>query len=312
MVLEGNISLFDTTSGDLHQWVENVPGTTIPYMAWSPDGRQLAYETNQSGTWGIYIVEGSESGEAMAEAKPLFDSSDADEKHPLWSPDGSRIAYTINNNLQVANPDGSDPHDLGVIIDDDSLTFLWSPDGSRLLYGAKAETGWQVKSVDAASGAISDLASGEGTVYLFNLSSDNVLLLMVENNDGDRILALDVNSGELTDFNVFGYNPRWSPDSSHIAYFTAFDASGTEGYQIALMEAQGKNGTVLNISFKPQLASDIDWSPDGTQLAFTVNATDYEYNFTLHLMDANTGEVQFFKDAYVSLTPSWRPCTLPA
>ncbi|NJP05927.1 MAG: hypothetical protein HC837_10040 [Chloroflexaceae bacterium] len=61
--------------------------TTTP--AWSPDGSQIAFASNQSGNYDIWVINADGSGEA----RNLTGSFAARDMHPAWSPDGSEIAF---------------------------------------------------------------------------------------------------------------------------------------------------------------------------------------------------------------------------
>ncbi|MBU1879667.1 MAG: hypothetical protein KJ734_12015, partial [Chloroflexi bacterium] len=64
----------------------NNPATDVP-IAWSPEGTQLAFETDRDGNWEIYIVNADGSGLTRLTADP------AEDRAPSWSPDGAQIAF---------------------------------------------------------------------------------------------------------------------------------------------------------------------------------------------------------------------------
>lgn len=110
-----------------------VLGMTVP--AWSPDGRQIAFESvdadyNQAGIW-VANVDGSGLHQLT---QSVYDQS------LRWSPDGSHLAYTQWNglgpgfrfNLMVANGDGSNPQALTTDVRDYSPT--WSPNGKTVAF----------------------------------------------------------------------------------------------------------------------------------------------------------------------------------
>lgn len=87
------------------------PGTRLTGSAndvavsWSPDGGMMAYMSNFTGSWNLYLL--NPQGGVQ-----LLTSDDADEGLPVWSPDGSRIAFISNRGgtwaLYVMTLDGSD------------------------------------------------------------------------------------------------------------------------------------------------------------------------------------------------------------
>lgn len=109
-------------------------------LAWSPDGRQIAfagYENGHPGSWPdekyIYIVDRDGSN-----LNRLAESSSP----PAWSPDGSQIAFLQGEDresLFVISPDGSGLREithldsLGESSWRSSPELSWSPDGSAIL-----------------------------------------------------------------------------------------------------------------------------------------------------------------------------------
>ena len=78
-------------------------------LAWSPDGNNIAYMSNHSGNWDIYIVTTAGS------VRQLTSGSGANGL-PTWAPDGSGIAFISNRGgnwaLFLMRPDGSDQRQL--------------------------------------------------------------------------------------------------------------------------------------------------------------------------------------------------------
>jgi Tol biopolymer transport system component len=75
--------------------------------AWSPDGTQIAFSSNRSGTYQIYVLDLS----TLAVTRVTNDS--AHDYQPNWSRDGTKIAYVSGTgssaHLYMINPDGTDP-----------------------------------------------------------------------------------------------------------------------------------------------------------------------------------------------------------
>ncbi len=78
---------------------------------WSPDGRQIAFVSNRSGVFHIYVVDTDCLG---ADCEPFIrqlTSGPARSGQPAWSPDGQQIAYVSsqdgNREIYVMNADGS-------------------------------------------------------------------------------------------------------------------------------------------------------------------------------------------------------------
>ena len=103
--------------------------------AWSPDGKSVAYFSDEAGEYMLHIHNQNGMGDvvkiALGDAPGLYFS-------PRWSPDGKKIAYTDSHQVQC-NLDQKKP----VRIDKDpyyrpgNITPAWSPDSKWLAYARR-------------------------------------------------------------------------------------------------------------------------------------------------------------------------------
>ncbi len=81
-------------------------------LNWSPDGGTLAYMSNHTGNWEIYLY--SLSGGFVA----LTDDP-ASDGLPAWAPDGSGLAFASNRDgtwgLYLMEPNGGNPHKILIL-----------------------------------------------------------------------------------------------------------------------------------------------------------------------------------------------------
>src|SRR6266851_5500645 len=84
---------------------------------WSPDGTKIAYESNQTGDYRIWVMNSDGSGQRRLADDPGF----AD-LAPAWSPDGARIVFSrcddhlgfiVGCDLELMTAAGRWPLDLG-------------------------------------------------------------------------------------------------------------------------------------------------------------------------------------------------------
>lgn len=103
--------------------------------AWSPDGKSIAYFSDESGEYALHIRDQNGLGEIhkinLGEPPSYFYS-------PRWSPDSKNIAYT-DKRLNVWYVKLSDPKPVRVDTDlfeqpDRTLAPVWSPDSRWLAY----------------------------------------------------------------------------------------------------------------------------------------------------------------------------------
>jgi Tol biopolymer transport system component len=190
-------------------------------LSWSPDGKQIAYDTSNSGTIVVVNVDGSGSVQLGRTGGGRYDpawspdgskiafaysgSGALDTMNPdgsnvqvlaafpehviygggiAWSPDGSRIAFSLDGTLELVNADGSNPHPLGSSGDEPS----WSPDGKEIVF--HTQSGLSIIGADGSG--LHQLTSGPDENPSW--SADGKTIVFASERDDPY-----VNAGELHD-----------------------------------------------------------------------------------------------------------------
>ncbi|MEM6703397.1 MAG: protein kinase, partial [Acidobacteriota bacterium] len=116
---------------------------------WSPDGRQIAFFSDRSGRYEMFVIAADGS-----DLRRLTDSAETGVQAPVWSPDGSRLVINRQKGLAASILDLTSGKETPLRIPDfgtdEPLVWRWSPDGLRMT----AQGGGKVVAFDIASGGI--------------------------------------------------------------------------------------------------------------------------------------------------------------
>jgi Tol biopolymer transport system component len=228
--------------------------------------RKIAFVSKRDGNSEIYTINDNGSGLIRLTDNKVEDIM------PQWSSDGTKILYISVNGgrreIWVMNSDGSNSIRLA---EDCDPTYppSWSPDGSKILFALKPSLRQNsIYTVDANGENLICVTDGESRGTFASWSPDGAKILYVQeyqkeayifsmNSDGTNRVKLTRDEGTYT-------VPTWSPDGKKIAYiFTKKSILSVEP-MIYVMNADGSGQ--LGITKGDY---DIQWSPDGTMIAFT-------------------------------------------
>ncbi len=220
------------------------PGAVIPRQitfspandfapAWSPDGRSIAYISDQTGWWNLWIVD-SEGRSPRALTVGNFQYSS-----PVFTPDGTSIA--------VASDRGSATR---------LWTDLWLIDPA----------GTQERRLVSQTPAIKEFMpaiSPNGRLLAY-------LDLPMPRAPQYRLVLVELPGGiprVLTEDRVLFAPIRFSPDGTRILFTS--DRGGTS--DVWVIGIAGSGARALTMSPSAETAG--DWSPDGSTIVFVSNQT---------------------------------------
>lgn len=188
------------------------------HAAISPDGSQLAFDSDRDGTRGVYVARPDASGATKV-------SGDGYAAVPRWSPDGRRLAFIKAEskrpkvwNVWIADLDAHTLSRVSHHAVGQAWGGSWFPDGQRLAYSVEDT----LIIANLANGTVEVLrsprpnalirtpaVSPDGRWIVFQVFHDGVWLLNVQTLTMRRVLE-DPAAEEFA----------WSPDSTHVAYHT--------------------------------------------------------------------------------------------
>jgi tricorn protease len=178
--------------------VTNTPGVMEREPAWSPDGQSIAYFSDESGQYALYI--GSQTGAGEVKKYPL--ANDATYYfRPIWSPDSKLIAFH-DNKMEIWVLDTvtrkATVIDKGEVNDGD-YDAAWSPDSKSLAYTQSVSNRFHVLFLySVASGKSAGITDGLSDVRFPAFDCGGKYLYFTEStNYGPSTSGLDMSSDEF-------------------------------------------------------------------------------------------------------------------
>jgi len=130
----GEILTAPAEKGDIRN-LTRTPGVEDRNPAWSPDGKSIAYFSDEAGEYALHIVDQSGLG---AVKKINLGNPPSFFYNPLWSPDSKKIAYTDKRlNLWYLDVEKGTPVKVTTELFEDPSSAMnpaWSPDSKWLTY----------------------------------------------------------------------------------------------------------------------------------------------------------------------------------
>jgi Tol biopolymer transport system component len=236
----------------------------ITNVAWSPDGRWVAFDGPGAALW----VMNSET-EIRRLASAVYGGW-------VWSPTEAQLAMILNSTLTVVDAMTGRKIDLGEVVGDVTSAPVWSPDGTRILFGAR---GGSLYSVDVQSGERSLLVRLPGE----NLDSMDEIDWSPDGGQLAVMNDLEPGGGRLYVMNADGSGVRvlidnfepgglaWSPDGESIAYAT-YGASGDDGTD-RLWTISPVEGLPFTVAASAYIGDPV-WSLDSSRIGFVGSTAD--------------------------------------
>jgi Tol biopolymer transport system component/DNA-binding winged helix-turn-helix (wHTH) protein len=269
---EDDICVVPALGGTEHKLYSS-PRDLKPHLAWSPDGRFLAFPENNgtdTRSW-ITLLALSDSSTRRLTMPPPEDRDDS----PAFSPDGSRIAFTrgsiagIANNVYVVSVKGGEPKRL--TFDNRPIFGLtWNVEGCDVIFSSIREGPTRLWRVPVTGGPPSPVAGvglmayspsvplrGNELAYRQALGKDNIWRIPLKDSKhllGPANIAIAAKGRKL--------RPTYSPDGKRIA----FESDRLGSMEIWVCDNNGRN--CAQLTSLHGTAGAAHWSPDGRSIAF--------------------------------------------
>ncbi|HEV2109716.1 MAG TPA: Tol-Pal system beta propeller repeat protein TolB [Gammaproteobacteria bacterium] len=199
------------------------PRQPILSPAWSPDGRQIAYVSFESGQPAVYLQDLTTGKREMLSQRPGLNGA------PAFSPDGKSLALTLSSS--PGNPDvyvmDIATRQLRRITTSDAIDTepVWSPDGQSLYFTSDRGGTPQIYKVGVQGGDPQRVTFDGNYNANPRVAPDGKALAFVHREDGNlHIAVMDLASGTLQTITDGGLDksPSFAPNGSMIIYAATY------------------------------------------------------------------------------------------
>jgi TolB protein len=303
------IYILNTASSSRVRLTDNMHNIWRPL--WSPDGKQIAFYSDQDGDWDLYVMDGN--GES---ATNLTHNEVDDRGRFSWSPDSSRLVfdgkysdpskeiYVVNIEEGILRPITHDRIWQG--------NPAWLPDGKRIIYSTAEQAevyGLAITGIE--TGDTVQLLENERWASLPDISSDgNWIAFEAVREDGFSRIDVIKADGSIRYESICGDNlahsPIWSPDGEWIAF-----VGGPKDNDLSQLFITRRDGSEITTLVEDGVVNFPSWSPDGKWIAFTGESGRIDRrlgDLDIYAVNVETKEVyNLTASKGDDRDPDWRP-----
>lgn len=245
----------------------------LPSLAWSPDGKWLAYseKTSPYSPYCIFLVMVTGGEKILLTNPPELYEGDS---LPAFSPDGQTLAFLRSRvmgitDIFVVSTRGGEPRRM--TFDNLKISGIdWASDSSEIVFSSNRVNNFSLWKLPARGGAPVGLPGVGEDAYRLSLSRQNDRLAYMhwivdiniwrfdttaetEENDPQRLISST----------RWDSHPQYSPDNKRVAF--ASTRSGSP--EIWVCDSDGMSPVQLTWNGGPFTGSP-HWSPDGSRIVF--------------------------------------------
>ncbi len=241
------------------------------FPAWSPDGREIAFASQNAGDQEIDVVKPDGTGLRRVVSSGSW---------PEWSPDGMKIAFLRGNDVYVIRRDGTG--ELRLTTDGRSTQPLtWSHDSTRIavtrrgdIWSVRADGGGQTLLTINPPSAVQPAWSPDGSKIAWAAGTSGPEGIYVINADGGARTRLTTDADEF---------PAWSADSSKLAFVR-------NANELWVMNASGSGQRRLTP--RSQVYDRPYWARDGSSILIGDDESDSTFDPGVRLVSTTDGSLR--------------------
>ena len=178
-------------------------------IAWSPDGRKIAYTCKK--LTGVEYAVSTDSDIFLYDAEAgtthnLTEGMPGYDRYPRFDPEGKHIAFSSMERpgnesdkarLFIMDLDGGNKRDLTAEFGYDALDIHWSNDGRMIYFIAPIEATHQLARVKADGGNVEVLTAGDHDLASFDLRSGCLVASKMTLSEAPELFVVDAKRGSF-------------------------------------------------------------------------------------------------------------------
>ncbi len=251
------------------------------WPSWSPDGSLLAYASDRSGNFEIYVRRGDAGQDVNISSDP------AQDVQPAFSPDGNSVAFVSTRSsksglIRIGGTYGQNVRTLGGDLwtvptlggaarrlAPDANFPAWRPDGKSILYVSGPEVRRSIMEVPSSGGAPRAVLPSEASTWEISriaCSPDGRWISLETQPDG--ILLMPAGGGKTHPLVAGALGHAWDPSSNRL-YFIVRDPQGGSRIQFLEVSSNGQvaGGAPFTVSLMTTEVLEFAITRDGLRLA---------------------------------------------
>ncbi|HEY3182676.1 MAG TPA: hypothetical protein VGJ77_07585 [Gaiellaceae bacterium] len=272
-------------------------------IAWSPDGRSVAFIAQDSRELTHLFVAAADGGGA----RPIAAADEVNDAAPSWAPDGTRLAFTgATGELEVIGRDGSGERTLGAV----GASPTWTPDGSTIAVVGFGEDGIYLADPDGTH-APRQIVSGPALMPAWSPDGRSLAFVRGTIEQGRMSVVRRDGSGEHAVGGPRSIAPAWAPDGRMLAYVRQRPENGHGNTlvlvtsELHVVRADGSGDRTL-VAVRLQRIAVPVWTRRGRSLVYSgeIRANDPE----IYVVHADGTRLRALTDNLLDdIDPSWSP-----
>lgn len=243
-------------------------GVQFAYPRWSNDGKRVLYQSNETGTWQICVM----NADGTSIQRITHDTSN--NNYPDWSPDNRMVAFvsdrTGDEDVYVMNMDGSGLRNLSKHPNRDIHPY-WSPDGRSILFNSNRDDLSSLSvfrtNIDGTGFARISGSSDPETCARFSPDASRIVSLRADQRFNDEVFITEADGSNpinLTKSDAAEGWPVWTPDGRRVVFSS--DPSGN--FRLYMVNGDGTDLREISHAPAPWYDARPSVSPDGKQIVF--------------------------------------------